>query len=462
MGFALDRGLLYSGEPQKTTRRGRDREIFVGQEVAPPLANSGTMSETNEMGFDPVPLRAQFPALSQMWGGRQAVFFDNPGGTQVPQAVIDAVAGYYQTSNANVGGAFATSRRTDAVVAGARAAMTDLLGTPGPESIVFGPSMTALTFHLARSLMETVKPGDEVIVTNLDHDANVTPWTDLEAAGAVVRVADIRPSDGTLDLDGLEALLSPRTRLVAVSHASNAVGTIPDVKRVVDAAHRAGALVFVDAVQYAPHAPLDVQALDCDFLACSAYKFFGPHLGILYGKAEHLTRLTPHKVKPSKDTLPYRWEQGTLNHEGLAGVTAAVDHLAAIGAGEGVSRRQALASAMQTVQAYEQTLSRRLLDGLRALDDVRVYGLTDTARLGERVPTVAFTWPRLSPRATAEHLASQGIACWSGDYYAQRLMRRLSLDEAGGAVRVGLAHYNTAEEVDRLIGVLADVPMAGA
>ena len=406
--------------------------------------------------FDPLPHRAQFPALGLTLDGHPAVFFDNPGGTQVPQGVIDAVSGYYAAQNANVGGAFETSRRTDAVVAGARAALADLLGAPGPETIVFGPSMTALTFHLARSLAETIQPGDEVIVTALDHDANVAPWLDLEAAGAVIRTVDVHPKDGTLDLDGLQAMLSTRTRLVAVTHASNAVGTIPPVKQIVEMAHAAHAWVFVDAVQYAPHGPLDVQELGCDFLACSSYKFFGPHLGVLYGKAEHLKTLTPHKVRPSKDTIPYRWELGTLSHESLAGLTAAVTYLESIGTGD--TRRARLLSALSRIQAYEQTLSRHLLEGLAALDDVTVYGLTDTARLAERLPTVAFTWPRLSPRATAEHLAAHGICVWSGNYYALSLMERLGLEDTGGAVRVGLAHYNTHAEIDRLLTVLADVP----
>lgn len=415
--------------------------------------------------FDPAPLRAQFPSLSLRLDGQPAVFFDNPGGTQVPEAVIRAVSDYYRHSNANVGGAFETSRRTDAVVAEARAAIADLLNAPGPENIVFGPSMTALTFHLARSLAETIMPGDEIIVTNLDHDANVTPWTDLEAVGAAIRVVDIHAEDGTLDMASLEAALSPRTRLVAVTAASNAVGTIPDVAHVIKKAHQSGALIFVDAVQFAPHAAIDVQALDCDFLACSAYKFFGPHMGVLYGKAEHLTRLTPHKVKPSKDAIPYRWEMGTLNHEGLAGVTAAVNYLASIGEQYGPSlqnRRLMLKGGMQAIRGYEKMLSQRLLEGLASIGDITIYGLTDAARLDERLPTVAFTWPRLTPRATAEYLATRGFCVWSGNYYALRLMERLKLEGQGGAVRVGLAHYNTTEEIDRMVAALQDVPKASA
>ncbi len=420
--------------------------------------------------FDPGPLRREFPSLALTLDGYPAVFFDNPGGTQVPSAVIEAVSDYYKTSNANVGGAFETSRRTDAVVAEARMAMADLLNAPGPETIVFGPSMTALTFHLARSLAETIQPGDEVMVTALDHDANIAPWTDLEAAGAVVRVVDVDLADATLNMDSFARALSPRTKLVAVTHASNAVGTVPDVAKITQMAHERGALIFVDAVQYAPHGPIDVQKLDCDFLACSPYKFFGPHAGVLYGKAEHLTRLTPHKVKPSKDAIPYRWELGTLSHESLAGVSAAIRYLANIGeqfggpfredyAAQGdAGRRLTLKTAMAAIKAYEQTLSRRLITGLQSLSDVTLSGLTNMERLDERLPTVAFTWPRLSPRETAEYLASRGICVWSGNYYALRLMEALGLEGNGGAVRVGLAHYNTVEEIDRMIAALHDVP----
>ncbi len=423
--------------------------------------------------FDPAPLRAQFPSFSLTLDGNPAVFFDNPGGTQVPDPVIEAVASYYRIANANVGGAFATSRRTDTVVAEARASVADLLNAPGPETIVFGPSMTALTFHLARSLADTIQPGDEVVVTALDHDANVAPWVDLEAAGAKLRVVPVHLADGTLDMDGLIAALSPRTKLVAVTHASNAVGTVPDVAKITQMAHEFGALVFVDAVQYAPHGPIDVQALDCDFLACSPYKFFGPHMGVLYGKAEHLRRLTPHKVKPSKDSIPYRWELGTLNHEGLAGVTAAIVYLEHIGTLNGLpfhaeyaaqgytGRRLTLKTALAAVRAYEQTLSRHLVTGLQSIPDITIYGLTDLARLDERLPTVAFTWPRLTPRETAEHLAAYGICVWSGNYYALRLMEALGLEGSGGAVRVGLAHYNTTEEIDRMIAALQSVPQAG-
>jgi cysteine desulfurase family protein (TIGR01976 family) len=419
--------------------------------------------------FDPAPLRAQFPAHSLELNGHPAVFFDNPGGTQVSQRVIDAVSLYYREQNANTGGAFGTSRRTDEVVDGARRAMADFLNAPRPENIVFGPNMTTLTFHLARSLAHTVRPGDEIIVTDLDHDANVTPWTDLREVGAEIKVVGIRPDDCTLDMEGLAAAITERTRLVAITHASNAVGAIPDVSAIIHLAHQAGALIYVDAVQYAPHGPIDVQALDCDFLACSAYKFFGPHVGILYGKSEHLERLRPHKVRPAKDASPWRWETGTLNHEGLAGTAAAVDYLAEVGerfgapwngeyAASGFSgRRRTLKTAMRAIQEYEKELSLRLIRGLQKLDGMQVYGITDPGRFDERLPTVAFTWPRLSPRATVERLAAEGICAWSGNYYALRLMEALGLEAEGGAVRIGLTHYNTVAEIDRLLSVLAGV-----
>ena len=420
--------------------------------------------------------RRKFSSLAQMWDGKPAVFFDNPGGTQVPDSVIDAVSTYYREQNANIGGAFPTSWRTDDVVTRARQDMADLLNAEHPHEIVFGANMTTLTFHLARSLADTIQPGDEIVVTNLDHDANVSPWTDLKAQGAVVKIVDINPEDCTLPLENVKAALSERTKLVAITHASNAVGTVPDVAAITRLAHEAGALVFVDAVQFAPHGPIDVQALDCDFLACSAYKFFGPHVGILYGKAEHLERLTPHKVRPSKNAIPYRWETGTLNHEGLAGVSAAVQYLStltqtneansapapekniAVGEPHPKHRRhETLGAAMQMVKAYEETLSQHLLDGLKTFDDLTLYGIADAQRLNERVPTFAFTWPHLSPRATVELLAWHGIAAWSGNYYALRLMERLGLEAEGGAVRIGLAHYNTTEEIDRLIAALSEM-----
>jgi len=403
--------------------------------------------------FDIAWVRAQFPALEQ-----PLIFFDNPGGTQVTQGVITAVTEYYQTSNANIGGAFATSRRTDAVLHAARSAMATMLNA-AEEELVFGPNMTSLTFHLARSIGETIRPGDEIILTNLDHDGNVTPWLDLAAQGAVIKFVDFDPTDCTVDPAQFQAALSDRTRLVAITHASNAVGTIPNVAAVIRMAHVVGAWVFVDAVQFAPHGVIDVRALDCDFLACSAYKFFGPHAGILFGKAAHLRQLKPHKLRPAKDTLPYRWETGTQNHECMAGIAAAVAHLQEIGKRSGSaadSPRAAMIAGMNAIHTYERELAERLLEGLAQISNLKIYGITDRDRLDERVPTVAFTWPRRTPRATAEYLGDNGICCWSGNYYALRLMERLGLEEHGGAVRIGLAHYNTHAEIDRLLNLLDD------
>ena len=440
------------GRPKATTpRRGR----WSAAGILEPMIDSAFAAQ----------VRARFPSLHPP-AGPAPIFFDNPGGTQVPQGVPDAIVHYYSTSNANVGGAFATSHRTDAVIAEARQAMADLLHAPSPDCIVFGPSMTTLTFHLARSLADIWTPGDEVVVTTLDHDANITPWTDLEAAGAVVKCADIHPETCALDMESFARALSPRTRLVAVTHASNAVGVVPPVAQIVQMAHAVGALVCVDAVQYAPHGPIDVQALDCDFLACSAYKFFGPHLGILYGKREHLERLTPHKVRPAKNTVPQRWETGTLNHECLAGLSAAVEHLAWIGetfsgptaehspADGCAGRALTLKHAMRTLHSYEQGLMTQLLTGLGALGDATLYGPSGGEEHVPRVPTVAWTWPRLAPRATCELLARHDICAWSGNYYALRLMERLGLEGTGGAVRLGLAHYNTPEEITTLLDIL--------
>jgi cysteine desulfurase family protein (TIGR01976 family) len=417
--------------------------------------------------FDVDSLRKQFPALNLRSDGVLPVFFDNPGGTQVPQRVIDAVTDYYRFSNANVGGGFDTSTRTDETIARARTLAAAFLNALGPENIVFGPNMTSLTFHLARSIGETIQPGDEVLVTNLDHDANVAPWLDLEARGARVRSVPIDPRDCTLSVEAIQHAITERTRLVAVTHASNAVGTIPDVAEIIRLAHAVGALVFVDAVQYAPHGPIDVQALDCDFLACSPYKFFGPHMGILYGKREHLERLKPHKVRPAKDTIPTRWETGTQNHEGIAGVAAALDYLADIGDRFGgewqgevftagfTGDRLRLKCAMHAIRAYELTLTERLIGGLQAVDELKIYGITDPARFAERLPVVAFTWPWDFPRGTAQLLAERQIYCWSGNYYALHIMEQLGLNEAGGAVRLGLAHYNTIAEIDRVVETLS-------
>ena len=413
-------------------------------------------------------IRAQFPALAQTVNGHPAVFFDGPGGTQVPQRVIDAISSYLIGANANTHGAFATSQRTDETIAAAHTGMADLLGCD-PDEVVFGPNMTTLTFAMSRAIGRTLGPGDEIVVTRLDHDANVAPWRALEERGVTVRAVDIDIEDCTLDMDDFARQINTNTKLVAIGYASNAVGTINNVAEVVKLAHAAGALAYVDAVHYAPHGPIDVRALDCDFLACSPYKFFAPHMGALYGKREHLARFQPYKVRPASNDAPDRWETGTKNHEGLAGVAAAIDYLAELGAriqDSGVAtpqipnaqpaspRRHALLAAMQAIQAYERSLSEKLIAGLLAIPGLTFYGISDPERFGARTPTVSVRIAGFTPRELASHLGEQGIFSWDGNYYALSLTERLGVEDSGGMLRIGLAHYNTAEEIDRLLAAL--------
>jgi len=417
---------------------------------------SAIKSEANA-ALDVAACRRQFSALRRDFGGRPGVYFDGPAGSQVPTRVIDAMVDYMTVRNANHGGLFPTSRESDQMLDGARAAAADLLGTDSPRSIVFGANMTTLTFALSRALSKTWNPGDEILVTELDHDANFTPWV-LAArdAGAVVKRVRVRPEDCTLDLEDLQAKLSPRTRLVAVGCASNAVGTVNPVAEVVTLAHKVGALVFLDAVHYAPHRLMDVRGWGCDFLACSAYKFFGPHVGILWGREELLESLPAYKVRPASNEIPDRWMTGTQNHEGIAGALAAVEYLADLGghASGGVSRRQAIEQAFARINDYEAQLARHLLDGLARLKQVRVWGITDTARLAQRVPTFGVAHASLSATDLATRLGEQGIFVWHGNFYAQPLTEALGLEPAG-LVRIGLLHYNTTEEIDRLLAALA-------
>ncbi|MGB9752758.1 MAG: cysteine desulfurase-like protein [Roseiflexus castenholzii] len=400
-------------------------------------------------------IRAQFPALMQEMNGRPVVFFDGPGGTQVPRRVIDAMAEYLTLYNSNTHGAFATSQRTDATVDAARAAMADFLGCEADE-VVFGPNMTTLTFAISRAFGRDIRPGDEIVVTRLDHDANVAPWQALEERGAIIRMVDIDVEDCTLDMADMARTINSRTKLVAVGYASNAVGTINDVATITRMAHDVGALVYIDAVHYAPHGPIDVRALDCDFLACSPYKFFAPHMGALYGKREHLERLRPYKVRPASDAVPDRWETGTKNHEGLAGVTAAIDYLAELGrrVKPTTTRRAALVQAMEVIQAYERTLSHHLIAGLLAIPGLTFYGISDPARFAWRTPTVAVRLEGSTPRELARRLGDQGIFCWDGNYYAINLTERLGVEADGGMLRIGLVHYNTTEEIDRLLEIV--------
>ena len=413
--------------------------------------------------FDVEALRRRFPALAIEDGGRPVALFDGPGGTQVPESVIDAIGDYYRTSNANHGGPFLTSRRSDAAAHEAHEAMADMLGAASADEIKFGNNMTSLTFHVSRSIGATMEPGDEIVVTILDHEGNVGPWKAIAAdRGLVIRTVDIRDEDVTLDLASLDAVLGPRTKLVAVGYASNAVGTINPVAEIVRRAHAVGAWTYVDAVHAAPHLPIDVRALDTDFLACSTYKFFGPHAGVLYGKAAVLDVLPAYKLVPATD----RFETGTANLEGLAGVTAAVEYLADVGvlcggARPDRSRRERVIGGMSAIRNYELALYRRLAAGLEGIPGLTLYGIADRARFDERTPTAAIRLAGISPSDVAAALADEGIAVWDGDFYATGLIERLGLADTGGVVRIGLTHYNTAGEVDRLLEALGRIA-AGA
>jgi cysteine desulfurase family protein (TIGR01976 family) len=412
-------------------------------------------SDPSRPALDPERLRELFPGLSRTVGGRPAAFLDGPAGSQLPRPVIEAMAGHLERGGANTGGAFVTSRETDALLDAARRAAADLVGTTDPRPIAFGPNMTTLTFALARALGRTWRPGDEVVVTQLEHDANYTPWIlAAKEAGATVRAAGIRPADCTLDLDELAQQLGPRTRLVAVGCASNAVGTLNPVREIVSRAHAVGAEVFLDAVHHAPHALLDVEGWDCDYLACSAYKFFGPHVGILWGRRERLASLPVDKLRPSPDGPGERFMPGTANHEGIAGVVAAIDYIAGLGGPGPTGRRAALRAAFAAIGTHERALARRLLEGLARLPEVRLHGIADPERVGERCPTFAFTHARRRPREIAEHLGARGVFVWDGNFYAQPLTEALGL-EPDGMVRAGFLHYNTADEVDRLLEELA-------
>ncbi len=403
--------------------------------------------------LDPIPLRAQFPALQREVNGRTAVYMDGPGGTQSPQSVIDAMGAYLAYGSSNLGGPFDTSRHAVAVNAAARAAMADFLNA-SPDEIAFGQNMTSMTFSVSRAIARTWRAGDEIVLTRIDHDANISPWLlAAEDRGVTVRWLDINPTDCTLELDKLPELLNEHTRLLAITYASNAVGTINDVAHAVKMAQAVGAWTYVDAVHYAPHGLLDVKALDCDFLVCSVYKFFGPHTGVLYGKREHLENLTAYKVRPAPASGPGKWETGTQSFESLAGVTAAVDYLAGLSTVNG-DRRTRLSQAMANINLHETALSERFLRGVTSIPGLKVYGITDIERLDERAPTFAISLEGYTAAELAQRLGTAGIFVWDGHYYAVAVMERLGLLESGGLVRIGFVHYNTSAEVDRLLDTL--------
>ncbi len=421
-------------------------------------------------------VRAQFPALAQTVNGHPAAFLDGPGGTQVPQRVIDAIANYLRRDNANTGGAYATSRRTDAMIAEARSAVADFLHCAADE-VVFGPNMTTLTYAMSRAIGRDLKSGDEIVVTRLDHDANVSPWLQMaEDFGLTVRWAEIHDEDCTLDMADLASKINSKTKLVAAGYASNAVGTINPVKEIVRLARAAGALAYIDAVHYGPHGLIDVAALDCDFLVCSTYKFFGPHMGVLFGKREHLKRLRPYKVRPNTNAIPNCWEWGTLNHECIAGIAACVEYLADLGRhhgtcgdgrparpssearqGAATTRRAAIEAAYEAIHEHESILLKRMLAGLNEIPGLKIYGITDPARFHERCATLAVRIDNHTPLELATQLGDRGIFTWDGNYYALNLTEHLDVEKLGGFLRIGLVHYNTQDEVDRLLAALREI-----
>ena len=414
------------------------------------------VQETGTGTFDVAWVREQFPSLAFEVQGQAAAFLDGPAGTQVPKQVIQGIDSYFASANANTCGAFETSRRNDAMIRSTRQAMADFFNCHANE-VVFGQNMTTITFALARAIGRELKAGDEIVVTTLDHDANVAPWRALEEKGVVVRQVDIHAEDCTLDFDDLERKITGKAKVVAVGYASNMVGTINPVEEITKLAHRAGALMFVDAVHCAPHGLLDVKALDCDFLVCSSYKFFGPHMGTLYGKQEHLERCKPYKVRPATDAIPDCWETGTQVQELIAGIGAAVDYLAELGrrSDSGVkTRREALRAAYRSTVPYERALVARLMDGLQTIPGVKVYGITDPRRFEKRCSTVSLRLGDYHPTEIAKSLGDRGLFTWDGNFYALNLSERLGVEAKGGVLRIGLVHYNTMGEVDRLLEAL--------
>jgi len=417
--------------------------------------------------FNSETIRAKFPGLA-----REAVFFDNPAGTQMVQSSIDRMTQYMIHTNANHGGVFATSHESDAMVHAARQMAADFLEAGRPDEIVFGPNMTSLTLNLSRSLARTFSPGDTIVVTRMDHDANITPWTLIaEDGGLNVEWVDFDVETGLLKLETLEAALEKKPKLVAVGYASNALGTINPVKQITRMAHDAGALVYIDAVQYAPHGPIDVRDLDADFLVCSAYKFYGPHIGVLYGKYDLLDELKAYKVRPASNLPPEKFETGTASFEGIAGTMGAMEHLIWIAETYGqpyqaelaeVYGGQALAlkTGMAALQDYESGLTKALLETLHEVPGIIIYGQDDPEDVSRRVPTVTVNLEGLHPRQVSKALAEQNIYVWDGNYYALAVTERLGVEESGGMVRIGAAQYNTLEEIDRLGKALTEMTQA--
>ena len=418
------------------------------------------------MSFDLEAIRSQYPGLALKDNGTRRIYLDNPAGTQVPVCVAAAMADCLMTKNANLGGYFASSKDAETIVQSARDAMADFLNAPSSDEIIFGQNMTTITLHLSRSIGRRLRPGDEIVVSQMDHDANVWPWVllarDLELE---IRWLPFNKESFEFDLDVLDDVITERTRLVCVGGASNLTGTINDVKAICAKARAVGAMTFIDGVQSAPHIPTDVQDIGCDFFVCSSYKFFGPHQGILWGRREVLEQLEPYKVRPSPAELPWCFETGTQSHEGCAGIAATVDYFALIGqtmAQEQLSSwtrfsgpRQQVHAAMELLFEYEKTLTSRLIEGLLNIDGITVQGITDEDAMDRRVPTVSFTHETTAPDKIAEALAKQNIFVWSGHNYAVEVVKTLGIYETGGAVRVGPVHYNSIAEIDELLEALA-------
>lgn len=420
------------------------------------MMSTPVMQGRESKAFDIGWVREQFPSLKLQVNGQAAAFLDGPAGTQVPMQVMVAIQNYLLSANANTYGAFLTSRRTNEMILAARAVMADFFNCDSNE-VVFGQNMTTITFALARAIGRELKPGDEIVVTTLDHDANVAPWRALEEKGVAIRQVDIREEDCTLDLDDLKRKITEKTKIVAVGYASNMVGTINPVAEITKLAHAAGALMFIDAVHFAPHGLIDVKALDCDFLVCSPYKFFGPHMGTLYGKREYLERFKPYKVRPATDTSPECWETGTQVQELIAGIAATVDYVAELGRrcdSTSKNRREALQAAYRATRQYETRLLTRLIAGLQEIPRIRIFGITDQHRFDQRCSTLSLRLGDHNPTKIAAFLGERGIFTWDGNFYAMNLSERLGVEPHGGVLRIGLVHYNTAEEGDRLLAVL--------
>jgi cysteine desulfurase family protein (TIGR01976 family) len=421
----------------------------------------GRVEISTAMSLDLQTIRSQFPALNETDDGLARVYLDNPAGTQVPRRVVDAMSRCMLSASANMGGHFRTSVAVGDIVADAQHAMADFLNAPSADEIIFGQNMTSLTFHVSRSIGRHFNAGDEIVLSRMDHDANVGPWVLLARdCGLSIRWLPFDTETFEFDLRELERLLNERTRLVCVCSASNLTGTVNDVRAICRMARDAGAWTYIDAVQSAPHMINDVQDFGCDFLVCSPYKFFGPHQGTLWGRREVLESLEPYKLRPAPDSIPWCFSPGTASHEGMAGTAAAVDYFAWVGetmaGGEG-DRRQRVRAGMTAIAEYEQTLAQYLVRGLQSLPGITIHGITSAGAMSRRGPTVAFTHERHAPDDIARALAAENVFAWSGHNYAVEVAKSLGIYESGGAVRVGPVHYNTIDEVDRLFEALDSV-----